>query len=85
LHKVYPIFYQKWYAFQISGWDFYKGEGCNNPGVCLASLHQHEHFMIMCIILSHALLLKHIIGTSATFLLHLCYMSMLCLLIIGPC
>jgi hypothetical protein len=58
---------------------------CNTHGVCLASLHQHEHFLIMCILLSHALLLKHIIETSTTFLLHLCYMSILRLLIIGPC
>jgi hypothetical protein len=65
--------------------DFPRGDGCNTPGICLASLHQHEHFMIMCIILSHALLLKDIIETSTTFLLHLCYMSMLHLLIIGPC
>jgi hypothetical protein len=27
LREVYSAFYRKWYALQISGWDFYKGEG----------------------------------------------------------
>ena len=27
LKDVYPTFYSKWYAFQISGQDFYKGGG----------------------------------------------------------
>ena len=33
LEDVYPTFYSKWYTFQISGRDFYKGEGCNTLGV----------------------------------------------------
>jgi hypothetical protein len=31
LQDTYPFFFAKWYAFQISGRDFYKGEGCNTP------------------------------------------------------
>ena len=27
LWEVYPAFYEKWKVIQISGWDFYKGEG----------------------------------------------------------
>ena len=27
LREVYPAFYEKWSVIQISGWDFYKGEG----------------------------------------------------------
>ena len=48
LMNVYLTFYSKWYAFQISGRDFYKGEGCNTLGVSL--LHLHLHFMNMSII-----------------------------------
>jgi hypothetical protein len=29
LKEHHPTFYAKWHAFQISGRDFYKGEGCN--------------------------------------------------------
>jgi hypothetical protein len=39
LKDNYSTFYEKWYDFQISGRNFYKGEGCNTPGVCLASVH----------------------------------------------
>jgi hypothetical protein len=48
LREGYKEFYQQWYAFQISGWDFYKGEGCNTPGVWLPYLHLH--FISMSII-----------------------------------
>ena len=43
-----PYLYSKSYAFQISGQDFYKGEGCNTPGVWLP--HLHLHFINMSII-----------------------------------
>jgi hypothetical protein len=33
LRENHLTFYAKWYAFQISGQDFYKGEGCNTPSV----------------------------------------------------
>jgi hypothetical protein len=33
LKDNYSTFYEKWYDFQISGRDLYKGEGCNTPGV----------------------------------------------------
>jgi hypothetical protein len=29
LQKAYEDFYNKWFVTQISGRDFYKGEGCN--------------------------------------------------------
>ena len=49
LKDVYPTFYSKWYAFQISGRDFYKGEGCNTLGVWLPhnciSFHKHVHHL----------------------------------------
>jgi hypothetical protein len=35
LQEGYKEFYQQWYAFQILGQDFYKGEGCNTLGVWL--------------------------------------------------
>jgi hypothetical protein len=41
LQEVYPSFYEKWYVVQISGRDFYKGEGCKTLGVRLALLHLH--------------------------------------------
>jgi hypothetical protein len=41
LRDNYSTFYTKWYAFQISGQDFYKGEGCNTLGVWLAFVHVH--------------------------------------------
>jgi len=31
LKDVYPTFYSKWYAFQISGRDFYKGGRAVTP------------------------------------------------------
>ena len=39
LRDGYKEFYQQWYAFQIMGQDFYKGEGCNTPGVWPPHLH----------------------------------------------
>jgi hypothetical protein len=33
LKDNYSAFYEKWYSFQISGRDFYKGEDCNTHGV----------------------------------------------------
>jgi hypothetical protein len=33
LRENHLTFYTKWYAFQISGRDFFKGEGCNTLGV----------------------------------------------------
>jgi hypothetical protein len=48
LREGYKEFYQQWYAFQISTWDFYKGEGCNTLGVCLP--HLHLHFISLSII-----------------------------------
>ena len=36
LKDVYPTFYSKWYAFQISGRVFIRGDGCNTLGVRLA-------------------------------------------------
>jgi hypothetical protein len=33
LKENHSAFYEKWYAFQISGQDFYTGEGCNTPSV----------------------------------------------------
>jgi hypothetical protein len=44
LLEVYPTIYEKWYVIQISGQDFYKGEGYNTLGVKLAfALALHEH------------------------------------------
>jgi hypothetical protein len=48
LRDNHPIFYTKWYAFQISGRDFYKGEGYNTPSVILP--HLHWHYMSISII-----------------------------------
>jgi hypothetical protein len=42
LKDNYPKLYNKWYAFQISGRDFYKGEGCNTPSVWLAFGHKYS-------------------------------------------
>jgi hypothetical protein len=39
LREGYMEFYQQWYAFQISGQYFYKGEGCNTLGVWLPYLY----------------------------------------------
>ena len=41
LRDGYKEFYQQWYACQILGQDFYKGEGYNTPGVWLPHLHLH--------------------------------------------
>jgi hypothetical protein len=58
LREVYPAFYQKWYAFQISGRDFYKGRAVTPHVFCLASMHHlsmiiawhyHKHHHFMCI------------------------------------
>jgi hypothetical protein len=47
LKDKYPKFYNEWYAFQISGRDFYNGEGCNTLGIWLPqisySFHKHVH------------------------------------------
>ena len=47
LKENYLAFYIKWYAFQISGRDFSKGEGYNTLGVWLPqnciSFHKHMH------------------------------------------
>jgi hypothetical protein len=45
LKDNYPKFYNEWYAFQISGRGFYKGEGCNTLGVwfTLNCISFHEH------------------------------------------
>ena len=48
LKENYLAFYIKWYAFQISGRDFSKGEGCNTLGVWLPLIA--FHFISMCII-----------------------------------
>ena len=49
LKENHPTFYTKWYAFQISGRDFSKGEGCNTLGVWLPlncmSFHKHTHHL----------------------------------------
>jgi hypothetical protein len=49
LKDNYPKFYNEWYAFQISGRDFYKGEGCNTLGVWLTqkciSFHKYVHHL----------------------------------------
>jgi hypothetical protein len=39
LKDNYSTFFEKWYDIQISGRDFIRGEGCNTPSVCLASVH----------------------------------------------
>jgi hypothetical protein len=41
LKDNHSTFYTKWYDFQISGRDFYKGEGCNSLGVWLAFVLLH--------------------------------------------
>jgi hypothetical protein len=47
LKENYPTFYTKWYAFQILGRDFYKGESCSTLGVWLTpnciSFHKHVY------------------------------------------
>ena len=50
LKENYPVFYTDWYAFQISGRDFFlRGEGCNTLGVWLPlnrmSFHKHAHYL----------------------------------------
>ena len=51
LRDGYKEFYQQWYACQISGRDFYKGEGCNTPGVWfphqLGILHLRDEDLIL--------------------------------------
>jgi hypothetical protein len=57
LREGYKEFYQQWYAFQISGQDFYKGGGLQHLR-CLASIfalafhklehHSFMHELIMC-------------------------------------
>ena len=49
LKENYLAFYTDWYAFQILGQDFSKGEGCNTLGVWLPqnciSFHKHVHHL----------------------------------------
>ena len=69
----YKEFYQQWYTFQISGRDFYKGEGCNTLGVWLP--HLHLHFMNMSIIHSFISLchMKHDFKTFQRIVIfHVC-------------
>ena len=73
LRDGYKEFYQQWYTFQISGRDFYKGEGCNIPGIWLP--HLHLHFMNMSIIHSFTNLycMKHACETLQHIVIfHVC-------------